>query len=1480
MNSVDKFNALDGKDISRPDLYELLQLAKSEEQTPLVQRIKKVLDAYPTAESFTINLSHKESEVVPRSYLAGVDLYTPEEDESDPELALGKPVSTKEIYKMVTDHIIEMMKDATGDNVTQEWKSDKLYCMPINFDSKKPYGGINVFFIHAQQKKMTGDMVFTNPYFLTFKQVEAHKGKVKKGAVAFKVIYYTELHVYKDNDNPKNNFESYSKEKVVAHLKELGYTDDNLPLISYIPMPKYYNVFNGADIEGIDFGLDEVIIGKMTPEDAEENPAAKLIVKHYPNPPKIEHTDPNEAYYDPQEDVVNVPPFERFIGANAYYRTLFHELTHSTGVKKRLDRVLNTKFGSKEYAFEELIAEFGSVYLSAQAGIMWKTSRSHAEYLKNWAIVLEETEKDNKFMMRASAAAQKAADYILALNSEGEPAFWKDLANTPTPQASTYTHFTLKPNAWGGYGIAFTEKPSDEVRALLKAHKYRWYPAEKLWNAPKGTSETDQQALYKELEQLMSGSTPTKPTTTEENEEHTKYFQERKEYYEKNLKEAKERVKKNNYRDTTVDYAQNVAFGHQITTYIEKHADEYNATPAELSFLHLYLGYLKIDQVKNLLKGTNLMSTDITGVSPVFSRLFSHNRPKTFTKVKGRKYTYEFNQNGKKFLEEYIKQYEDFYKNPPTFGKPKPEPTQTAPQPTNFLAKIAKKYPTIPQKEINALFALTKYLKEKAPKKIEKIHPTIHNATLAKLDPEGVFNVTDHKNYWNDTIVFNVSAKGIKHTIELTDLGFKMYIDMINHLNGHPFEEEIHKGIADQLADETIQEIIKSKEDDDFLIGTRKKQRTEATEEKQLPKNTEDWDNYILDRAKKLKIDLSQYPVEKQNNIKYVISTTYYKKWEAFYEKWAKKVKCQPEHIRALMFGSGLAGQPWLVEKDETFYLDDIYIIPAFHLEDLGLAIKKGRSYIFSEIGLEIVHDLQKTRGVTKNYEEYVTDKSAEMKAKGYKWSTVKGDWVKTSNILTKDKLNRMLGNKKKQTALATPHLAVSTDRFKEMSRRELRVYTLEYYNKYLKGHKALIKKALKEVVLTSAAGRKIARGEAMYAAKVAAVEHLKELIENSTYNNWGDRKTTDGKDVIGYMNFKSKLTIDGEKRHVRISLAVYKDRKTELKNMEVGRKEKKTSQPTQNPVGTLQDEEVETSSGRKGTTKKLSTKEKTKKVSKTAPIRPSDNIRLAAPEIPNEEESHDIYVEDLPIDKLTPYLDLSYSSSKDGRTTLADRLNAAPSHREMYHIDRYDMAHFLGNLERKTTDSLVITMTGGQGSGKTRFAFQFIDDLAQRYRVGHVSIEETPDSLLYEQKALQYLNDRAVHNVEAADVRSIAELDALIKRNDVIVIDSYQKLKEIDPKFEIDKDLRKKYNGKLFLVIFQQTVDGKMRGGSKSQYDGDIILFTQKFPDYRDNYVYPDKNRYNSVPASLLRYNIAEKALIPVEAEEEPTQTNVYNLY
>ncbi|EEK15224.1 hypothetical protein CAPGI0001_0460 [Capnocytophaga gingivalis ATCC 33624] len=440
----------------------------------------------------------------------------------------------------------------------------------------------------------------------------------------------------------------------------------------------------------------------------------------------------------------------------------------------------------------------------------------------------------------------------------------------------------------------------------------------------------------------------------------------------------------------------------------------------------------------------------------------------------------------------------------------------------------------------------------------------------------------------------------------------------------------------------------------------------------------------------------------------------------------------------------------------------------------------------------------------------------------------------------------------------------VSTERFKKMKVNELRTFTLRYYNLFLKGDSVTIERHLKEVVFTNKAGRKIAHGEAMYSEKAAVIAQLKTLIKNSTYNNWGDRKPQDHPDILGYLNFKSKITIDGEKRHLRISIIVDKDRKLKLKSYDVGKKKSrdpqgglpsaegsqlfKTVQSTQDPVGTLQDGRTEPLSEGKGTKKSLSRKKK------------EENFGLNASEAP---------VTSLPAP----------------RQTLAQQLATCPEVRESFLVADEQMSLFLGALEKKTKDSLVITLTGKQGSGKTRFAFQFMNALAQRYRVGHASIEEHPESVLYEEKAYQYLNDTALEHITAQDVRSLAELDTMIRTNEVIVIDSFQKMRELAPHFEIDKDLRKKYDGKLFLVIFQQTADGKMRGGSKSQYDGDIILFTETFPDYRENYVYPDKNRYNKRPATELQYSIYEQRMLAtapevpaLPAHYEPTESEELN--
>ena len=218
----------------------------------------------------------------------------------------------------------------------------------------------------------------------------------------------------------------------------------------------------------------------------------------------------------------------------------------------------------------------------------------------------------------------------------------------------------------------------------------------------------------------------------------------------------------------------------------------------------------------------------------------------------------------------------------------------------------------------------------------------------------------------------------------------------------------------------------------------------------------------------------------------------------------------------------------------------------------------------------------------------------------------------------------------------------------------------------------------------------------------------------------------------------------------------------------------------------------------------------------------------------------------------------------------------------ETFIIAEPQMQAFLGDVERKNTGSTAITITGGAGSGKTRFAFQFINALAQNYKVGHASLEEQPDSKLYFDKVQQYLDQTAQANVEAPEIENMQDLQALIERNDVIVIDSFTKIREWNRNFLLDRDLRKKYNGKLFLIIFQQTVAGNMRGGTTSEFDGDIILYTQVFPDYRENYIYPSKNRYNSTPSEQLRYSVYNQQLLPSEStpsDSSPVTSNTYEV-
>ena len=108
-----------------------------------------------------------------------------------------------------------------------------------------------------------------------------------------------------------------------------------------------------------------------------------------------------------------MPAKEVFDNSEAYYSTLFHEFTHSTGHESRLNRPGITEthyFGDEIYSKEELIAEMGAAMLCGTIGIENKTIKNSASYIQSW---LGKLKDDQKLVVHAAANAQKACDFIL-----------------------------------------------------------------------------------------------------------------------------------------------------------------------------------------------------------------------------------------------------------------------------------------------------------------------------------------------------------------------------------------------------------------------------------------------------------------------------------------------------------------------------------------------------------------------------------------------------------------------------------------------------------------------------------------------------------------------------------------------------------------------------------------------------------------------------------------------------------------------------------------------------------------------------------------------------------------------------------------------------------------------------------------------------------------------------------------------------------
>jgi antirestriction protein ArdC len=286
----------------------------------------------------------------------------------------------RDLYAEVSARIVAELERGAAPWV-KPWSATAGQNVPQNAVTNRPYSGCNVILLW-----LTRNRGWPTPRFLTFKQAIEAGGNVRKGEHGTKVYFVKQLQI-KDDEGDK-------------------------PDTRLVPMMREYTVFNIDQCENLP---DTVKAGKpmrvRNPDTRDE--LADQFLHSTGADIRGGH---GEAFYVPSHDFISMPAFEAFKGADHFYNVAFHELTHWTGHKSRLDRDLKHRFGDRAYAAEELIAELGAAFLAAE--FSFDGDVRNAGYIATWIELLR---ADKRAFFTACNRASKAADYLRGL-ALAEPA--------------------------------------------------------------------------------------------------------------------------------------------------------------------------------------------------------------------------------------------------------------------------------------------------------------------------------------------------------------------------------------------------------------------------------------------------------------------------------------------------------------------------------------------------------------------------------------------------------------------------------------------------------------------------------------------------------------------------------------------------------------------------------------------------------------------------------------------------------------------------------------------------------------------------------------------------------------------------------------------------------------------------------------------------------------------------------------------------
>lgn len=318
---------------------------------------------------------------------------------------------TEQVINKFAEMMIKRMEEMKDSKWQKGWNGCKYGNGPVNMEGVS-YRGVNALMLTWGSVEQN----YRHPIFCTLKQANKLGARINKGSRSLPVIFWD-----------FNYFDASGKKLKTEEYRQLSGADKAACVKR--PFLKCYSVFNIEQTnipEKHPEKLDKLYSlfkadGCLDESGMYENAGIDRLLENQSWLCPIMYKEVSDsAYYNPQKDIVVVPKKAQFKRGNTaeeiyadgqeYYATLMHELVHSTAHEGRLNRKTGSKFGDKDYAVEELVAELGAARCGQVLGFDKKVLDNNAAYIDAW---IGSIKKNPAYILTLMSDVEKASMMIL-----------------------------------------------------------------------------------------------------------------------------------------------------------------------------------------------------------------------------------------------------------------------------------------------------------------------------------------------------------------------------------------------------------------------------------------------------------------------------------------------------------------------------------------------------------------------------------------------------------------------------------------------------------------------------------------------------------------------------------------------------------------------------------------------------------------------------------------------------------------------------------------------------------------------------------------------------------------------------------------------------------------------------------------------------------------------------------------------------------